>query len=75
MESSNQQQQRPFQPTQSGGGYDRVVLREATGKIRQLSRKEFESLPLRERVSHLIAGTADFFAGNMSVSAADAMKG
>jgi hypothetical protein len=42
---------------------------------RRLSRREFESLPLRERVGYLMEGTAQFFNGATQVSAADAMKG
>lgn len=60
---------------QAGGGYDRVVLRDAAGKTRQLSRKEFENLPLRERVTHLIGGTAEFFSGAVQVTPSDAMRG
>lgn len=57
------------------GSYDRVVVRDAAGKTRQLSRSEFENLPLRERVAYLIGGTAEFFAGVVPVSPAEAMKG
>jgi len=56
-------------------GYDRVVLRDAAGKTRQLSRKEFENLPLRERVTHLIGGTAEFFSGAVQVTPSEAMRG
>ncbi|HZX93862.1 MAG TPA: hypothetical protein VFE90_05060 [Myxococcales bacterium] len=52
-------------------GYDRVVLPGG----RQLSRREFEALPLRERVGYLMEGTAQFFNGATQVTAADAMKG
>jgi len=56
-------------------GYDRVVVRDGGGKRRQLSRSEFEKLPLRERVTYLIGGTAEFFAGTEHIPASEAMKG
>ena len=62
-------------PQRNGKGYDRVVLRDASGKTKQLSRSEFERLPLRERVTYLIGGTAEFFAGAIPVPASEAMKG
>jgi hypothetical protein len=49
-------------------------VRDPSGKSRQLSRSEFEGLPLRERVTYLIGGTAEFFSGGAPVSASDAMK-
>jgi len=55
--------------------YDRVVVHDGAGKRRQLSRSEFEKLPLRERVTYLIGGTAEFFAGTEPVPATEAMKG
>lgn len=55
-------------------GYDRVVLQSADGSQRTLSRKEFEALPLRERVRYLIEGSAQFFRGETPVAAGDAMK-
>jgi hypothetical protein len=61
--------------TTSGIRYDRVELPKPDGSVRKLSRKEFESLPLRERVSCLIEGTARFFLGDLSVPARNAMGG
>ena len=55
--------------------YDRVVVRDGEGKRKQLSRSEFEKLPLRERVTYLIGGTAEFFAGTEHIPASEAMKG
>jgi hypothetical protein len=55
-------------------GYDHVLVRDASGRTRQLSRNEFEGLPLRERVTYLIGGTAEFFSGGVPVAASDAMK-
>ncbi|HTO99064.1 MAG TPA: hypothetical protein VMK66_18565 [Myxococcales bacterium] len=54
-------------------GYDRVVVPASGGGTRSLSRKQFESLPLRERVSFLIEGTAQFFLGDQQVPAREAM--
>jgi hypothetical protein len=51
-----------------------VLVRDGAGKTRQLSRNEFENLPLRERVTYLISGTAEFFAGAERVSPAEAMN-
>ena len=61
--------------SRSGRAYDRVVVRDASGKTKQLTRTEFEKLPLRERVTYLIGGTAEFFAGAIPVPASEAMKG
>jgi len=61
--------------TPQKGGYDRVVIPGPNGASRELSRREFEALPLRERVGYLIEGTAQFFVGAAPVPASDAMKG
>jgi hypothetical protein len=55
-------------------GYDRVVVPGPSGP-REMSRREFESLPLRERVGFLIAGTAQFFRSGVPVTPSNAMKG
>jgi len=57
------------------GGYDRVRLPGPNGTARDLSRRQFEALPLRERVSYLIEGTAQFFRGGQPINPSDAMKG
>ena len=57
----------------AGVRYDRVELPQQDGTVRTLSRKEFENLPLRERVACLIEGKAHFFLGEMTVSAREAM--
>jgi hypothetical protein len=61
--------------TSSAVRYDRVELPRQDGTVRALSRKEFENLPLRERVACLIEGSARFFLGSAPVSARDAMGG
>jgi hypothetical protein len=62
-------------PTTSSTRYDTVELPRDDGTVRKLSRKEFENLPLRERVAALIDGKARFFRGALVVSARDAMGG
>jgi len=61
--------------TTSGIRYDRVELPKPDGSIKKLSRKEFENLPLRERVSCLIEGSARFFLGDLPVPPREAMRG
>jgi putative intracellular protease/amidase len=55
-------------------GYDRVVVPGPNGP-RELTRRQFEELPLRERVGFLIAGTAEFYRKGAPVTASNAMKG
>jgi hypothetical protein len=55
-------------------GYDRVVVPAPGGGTRSLSRKQFEALPLRERVSYLIEGSAQFFLDGLPIPAPDAMR-
>jgi len=55
-------------------GYDRVEVPAPGGGTRSLTRKQFESLPLRERVGFLIEGTAQFFLDGRPISASDAMR-
>jgi len=56
-------------------GYDRVVVPGANGASRNLTRREFEALPLRERVGYLMEGKAQFFRNGAPIAAAEAMKG
>ena len=55
-------------------GYDRVVVPEPAGGTRSLTRQQFETLPLRERVSYLIEGSAQFFRDGRPISASEAMR-
>jgi hypothetical protein len=55
-------------------GYDRVVIPAPEGGTRSLSRKQFEGLPLRERVGYLIDGTAQFFLDGSPISPSEAMR-
>lgn len=61
--------------SEAAAGYDRVVVPAPGGGTRSLSRKQFESLPLRERVSYLIDGTAQFFLLGRPVQPREAMRG
>jgi len=60
-------------PTSSALRYDRVEVPKPDGTFRTLSRKDFENLPLRERVACLIEGSARFFLGNFPIPAREAM--
>jgi len=62
-------------PASSALRYDRVELPKPDGTFRTLSRKDFENLPLRERVASLIEGSARFFLGNIPIPAREAMGG
>jgi len=61
--------------TSSAPRYDRVELPKPDGTVRTLSRRDFENLPLRERVASLIEGSSRFFQGNMPISSREAMGG
>jgi hypothetical protein len=50
-------------------------LPQADETTRALSRKQFEDLPLRERVACLNEGLARFFLGTVSVPPREAMGG
>jgi hypothetical protein len=45
------------------------------GQVRSLTRAQFESLPLGERVSLLMAGKMKFFREGQPVSAREALRG
>ena len=55
-------------------GYDQVEIPAPGGGTRSLTRKQFETLPLRERVSYLIEGTAQFFLDGRPISPSEAMR-
>jgi len=54
--------------------YDRVEVPAPGGGRRSLTPKQFEILPLRERVSFLIEGTAQFFRDGRPISPSEAMR-
>ena len=55
-------------------GYDRVEVPAPEGGTRSLTRNQFETLPLRERVAFLIEGTAQFFLDGRPISPSEAMR-
>ena len=55
-------------------GYDRLGIPGAGGQLRYLTRPEFESLPLAERVRLLMAGNLQFFRQGKQVSPRDALR-
>jgi hypothetical protein len=55
-------------------GYDRVEVPASGGGTRSLTRKQFETLPLRDRVAYLIEGTAQFFLDGRPISPSEAMR-
>jgi hypothetical protein len=61
--------------TAAATGYDRVDIPQSDGTMKTLTRKQFEALPLKERVAYLLEGTAQFFLGSEQIPARDAMKG
>jgi hypothetical protein len=59
----------------SSAGYDHVKVPTREGGTRLLTREQFEALPLRDRVAHLIEGKAQFFRNGVSIAAREAMRG
>jgi hypothetical protein len=64
-------------PNGSAGssGYDRIGVPTEGGEMRYLTRQQFESLPLQERVSLLMKGKLQFFRGGRAVPAREALRG
>lgn len=56
-----------------GSGYDRVELAASNGHVRRLSRGEFESLPLDERVRAILGKQLKFFRNGKEVTMRDAL--
>jgi hypothetical protein len=54
--------------------YDRVLLPAPGGAQKELSRRQYENLPLRERVALLLSGTATFYCGSEQIPTIEAMK-
>jgi hypothetical protein len=57
-----------------GSSYDQVTITSTEGKVRILSRLEFESLPLDERVRVLLSKRLKFFRRGKEVAATEALK-
>jgi len=58
------------------GGFDHVEVpvSGADEPSQRLSRREFDALPLQERVGLLTQGTLRFYRGDQEVPASDAMR-
>ena len=56
------------------GAMDQVAKKTNDEAFDDLTRKQFEGLPLRERVSYLIEGTAQFFLDGQPIAATEAMR-
>jgi hypothetical protein len=57
------------------GGYDRVGVPDGNGKLKVMTRAQFEDLPLGERVKLLMGGHLEFFRGDQKVAAREALRG
>ena len=55
-------------------GYDRIRQPLAQGGFRELTREQFEALPLSERVRLLVSGKLQFFRGGLPVPAHRALR-
>jgi hypothetical protein len=55
-------------------GFDHVEIPKGDGSMRRLERREFEALPLQERVGLLVQGTLRFYRGQRQVAASDALR-
>lgn len=56
-----------------GEGFDRVELRTPAGVVKQLSRREFEALPLDQRVRAILNKQLRFFRGDKEISMREAL--
>jgi hypothetical protein len=56
-----------------GNGYDRVEIGLPTGEVRKLSRYEWESLPLDQRVRAILSKQLKFFRGPKEVTMKEAL--
>jgi|RhiMetdeSRZDD1v2_1073273.scaffolds.fasta_scaffold1213208_2 hypothetical protein len=55
-------------------GFDCVKVAAADGRVKLLSPREFEALPLEERIHVLVRGTARFFRGDEEIASGEALK-
>jgi hypothetical protein len=62
-------------PAAAGGGYDRLAIPRPNGDLEYLTRAEFETLPLGDRVRLLMGGTLKFFRDGQEVPARQALRG
>ena len=62
-------------PAASAGGFDHVDVPSRGAAPRQrLTRRDFEALPLRERIGLLVQGTLRFDRGDREIAASEAMR-
>ena len=59
----------------SAGGFDRVERVLPSGQAQQLTRREFEALPLSERVRGILRKELRFFLNGKQVSPREALGG
>jgi hypothetical protein len=55
-------------------GFERVLVTEADGSVRQLNPKQFADLPLRDRIQYLMSGKLRFFRGGVEIPPAQAVR-
>ena len=62
-------------PAAGAGGFDHVDLPPRGDAPRQrLTRRDFEALPLPERIGLLVQGTLRFYRGDREIAASEAMR-
>lgn len=65
----------PAPSATAGEGFDRIRIPASDGSARELTKAEFEALPLGERVRLLMGGKLQFFREGKPVPAREALKG
>jgi hypothetical protein len=64
-----------FETTTAAGGFDHVDVPSRGDAPRQrLTRRDFEALPLQERIGLLVQGTLRFYRGDREIAASEAMR-
>lgn len=62
-------------PARSATGFDHVdVPSKGDDEPRRLDKRQFEALPLQERIALLVQGTLRFYRGGEEVAASEAMR-
>jgi hypothetical protein len=65
----------PLQAAASAGGFDHVDVPSRGDEPRQrLTRRDFEALPLQQRIGLLVQGTLRFYRGDREIAASEAMR-
>jgi hypothetical protein len=65
---------KPLPAPEDETGYDRILMPLAQGGHRELTKQEFEALPLSERISLLVTGKLQFFLGDRTIAPHRAMR-